>query len=294
MKKILLSLVLLVPLLTGCANVDTMLTINDDKSASVVTSLTYEGDLSDLTDATAQKITENYSSFLDSMFTTNNAFGAKLSTITASKSVKNVEHEDLDLSSLGFVSNRPDGRFIEVKKNFLVTSYNIDLKYDMAKRIEQLNKNAEVQEDIAAESFSPGLQPEYYHKYGDMSELEPQEVKEDEFVEHLDSDTKDLIKNSVDEDNASPVSKNANLDVSFSIKLPALASYNNADSAEGNIYTWKISEKNPVEIKLQYVHYSGFAIGFIVLFGFGLLVLLARKIIKHDSQKRIDNINNII
>ena len=83
MKKILISLVLLVPFLTGCADIDTRVTINDDKSASVVTSLTYRGDLSDLSDNTAQRITDNYSSFLDALYTNENAFGAKLSTITA-------------------------------------------------------------------------------------------------------------------------------------------------------------------------------------------------------------------
>ena len=56
MKKILISLLLLVPLLTGCANVDTRININDDYSASVVTSLTYQGDLSSSTDTLANSI----------------------------------------------------------------------------------------------------------------------------------------------------------------------------------------------------------------------------------------------
>ena len=38
MKKMLFLLVLLTPFLTGCADVDTLLTINDDNSASVVSS----------------------------------------------------------------------------------------------------------------------------------------------------------------------------------------------------------------------------------------------------------------
>ena len=33
MKKVIVSLFLLVPLLTGCTNIDTQVTINDDRSA---------------------------------------------------------------------------------------------------------------------------------------------------------------------------------------------------------------------------------------------------------------------
>lgn len=297
MKKILISLVLLVPFLTGCADIDTRVTINDDKSASVVTSLTYRGDLSDLSDNTAQRITDNYSSFLDALYTNENAFGAKLSTITASKSVKNVEYEDLDLSSLGFVTNHPNGKFIEVKKNLLVTSYNIDLTYDLQAKKEQFEKSTPVAgKKQVAEPISPGLRPEYYYKYGDMSELEPPEAgDEEDFVENLDPDTKDFIEQSVVDDTAKPADNiDEDLDMSFSIKLPALASFNNADSSDGSVYTWTIKQDAPVDIKLQYVRYNGFAIGFIVLACFGLLVLLVKKIIQHDSQKRMDNIDNIV
>ena len=45
MKKVIISLLLFVPLLTGCTNIDTQVTINNDKSASVVSSLTYQGGL---------------------------------------------------------------------------------------------------------------------------------------------------------------------------------------------------------------------------------------------------------
>ena len=37
-----------------------------------------------------------------------------------------------------------------------------------------------------------------------------------------------------------------------------------------------------------------FAIAFIILLGVLLLVVLASKILRHDSQKRIDNIENIV
>ena len=46
MKKILGILLLLTPFLTGCATIDTVLSINDDNSASIVSSVTYKGDLS--------------------------------------------------------------------------------------------------------------------------------------------------------------------------------------------------------------------------------------------------------
>ena len=59
MKKVIVSLFLLVPLLTGCTNIDTQVTINDDRSASVATSLTYEGNLSDSSDIAALTITDN-------------------------------------------------------------------------------------------------------------------------------------------------------------------------------------------------------------------------------------------
>ena len=52
------------------------------------------------------------------------------------------------------------------------------------------------------------------------------------------------------------------LSASFSIKLPSPASYNNADSSEGNVYTWKLKNDAPTVIKLQYIKYNGFAITF--------------------------------
>ena len=84
MKKLLISLVMLVPLLTGCANVDTMLTINDDKSASIVTSLAYRGNLSSKSDIIAMKISESYNKFLDSGYKIETMNSDKLSTITTS------------------------------------------------------------------------------------------------------------------------------------------------------------------------------------------------------------------
>ena len=82
--------------------------------------------------------------------------------------------------------------------------------------------------------------------------------------------------------------------MSFSVKVPSFASYNNADSMNLNVYTWNILRDKPTVIKLQYVQYSGFAIAFVILLGVLILVLIAKRIIKRDSQKRLDNIENVV
>lgn len=291
MKKILISLVLLVPFLTGCADIDTRVTINDDKSASVVTSLTYQGDLANSDDINATNILSNYESFIDMGYSLENAYGAKLSTITATKNSNNLMSEDLDLTSLGFTSKLPSKKFIEIKKNFLVTSYNVDCVYDFEAQASKFHKaQLESKKDVPS-----GLQPEYYQKYGDIAELEPPVEREDDIAANLDEDTKQFVQESVEEINQQPVQENdKDLNMSFSIKVPTFASYNNADSVDGNVYTWNIKKDAPTSVKFQYVQYSGFSITFIILAGILLLILLAKKIIKHDSQKRVDNINNIV
>ncbi len=294
MKKVLISLALLVPFLTGCANVDTNVTINDDKSAQVVTSLTYKGDLSNSTDFLSAKIADTYEGFLDSKYKVEKAYGANLSTITAAKSVKNLSNEDLDLSSLGFVSNLPDKRFIQVKKSFLLTSFNVDCVYDNSSKVDEFKAPASM-ENIKIEEVKPSSS-EYYHKYGDASELESSFDRDEEFVNNLDEDTKQAINDSINEVTDQQVKKNVDTKFtnSFSIQVPSIASFNNADSISGNVYTWNLKDDTPIEIKLQYVQYSGFAIGFIILLGVLLLVVLAGKILKRDSQKRIDNVDNIV
>lgn len=287
MKKIIVSLLMLVPLFAGCTNIDTQLTINDDKSASVVTSLTYLGDLSNKNDAVAQTVAENYQNFLDPLYQIENINGAKLSTMTASKSVKNIQFSDLDLSSLGFKSNLPDGKFIELKKNFFINSFNVDCVYDFREQTARVEK-AKIK---TASTSTKSLEPEYYQKYGDPAELEADNnAAREDFLQNLDEETKKFVANSVASE---PVeTKPASLDkmnLSFSIKVPSFASFNNADSIDGNVYSWNIKKDSPTVIKLQYVQYSGFAIAFLIILCIGLLVLLARKILKHDSQKRIDN-----
>lgn len=287
MKKVIVSLFLLVPLLTGCTNIDTQVTINDDRSASVATSLTYEGNLSDSSDIVALTIADNYAKFLDPLYTSQEAYGKKLSTITASKSVKDLKYDDLDLSSLGFTSNLPSGKFIEVKKSFLVSSFNIDATYNLKNQIKKVKKAEKTKQIKRAE----GLDPVYLKEYGDPSEYDVDDsAKEDIFAQNLDDSTKEFVNKNLqqnEENKKEPSIKD--LKASFSVKVPTFASSNNADSISGNVYTWDISQDGPTVIKLQYVQYSGFAIAFVILVGILALVLLARKILKHDTQKRIDN-----
>lgn len=287
MKKVIVSLFLLVPLLTGCTNIDTQVIINDDRSASVATSLTYEGNLSDSSDIAALTITDNYAKFLDPLYTSQEAYGKKLSTITASKSVKDLKYDDLDLSSLGFTSNLPSGKFIEVKKSFLVSSFNIDATYNLKNQIKKVKKAEKTKQIKRAE----GLDPVYLKEYGDPSEYDVDDsAKEDIFAQNLDDSTKEFVNKNLqqnEENKKEPSIKD--LKASFSVKVPTFASSNNADSVSGNVYTWDISQDGPTVIKLQYVQYSGFAIAFVILVGILVLVLLARKILKHDTQKRIDN-----
>ncbi len=286
MKKIIISLLLLTPFLTGCTNIDSQLTLNDDKSASIVTSLAYEGNLLNQDDVVAQTVVSNYEKFLDPLYDVETAYSDKLSTITATKSVKNIQHVDLDLSSLGFKSNLPDGKFVEVKKNFLVTSFNIDLTYNYP---EQVSKVEKIEKQVKTKETKT-LQPEYLQKYGDASEIQPADVEtREDFMDHLDPDAKMLIKED-DEDAKTSTSKTDNkMNMSFSIKVPSFASYNNADNINLNVYSWNILKDQPTLIKLQYVQYSGFAIGFVIVAGIALLIFLASKIKKHDAQRRIDN-----
>lgn len=287
MKKIIVSLLLLVPLLTGCTNIDTQVTINDDRSATVATSLTYEGDLSDKNDTVAMTINDNFEKFLDPLYTVENAFGKKLSTITATKSVKDLKYSDLDLASLGFKTNLQSGKFVEVKKNFLISSINIDATYDLKSQVSKVKKFEKAKEIKKSE----GMDPVYLKEYGDPSEYDVDKTnREDDFAQNLDESTKEFVQNNLKQQEKEQKEPTINdMKVSFSVKVPSFASSNNADSVEGNVYIWNITPNAPAVIKLQYVQYSGFAIGVLLIAGILILVLLARKIKKHDSTKRIDN-----
>lgn len=292
MKKFLISLVLLIPFVTGCADIDTKLTINDDRSASIATSLTYQGNLADKSDINAQNIFSNYEKFIDPYYKIETAYGAGFSTVTATKSVPDLRKEDLDLSSLGFVSKLDSGKFIEIRKNFLLSSFNIDCVYNypnIEKKIETIKT------DKFSSEQKNQLTPEYYHKYRAGDGYQASADTEFDIASNLDDSAKQLISEDV-EDTPGQDNKpiNEDLKTSFSIQVPAFASYNNADSVKGNVYTWNIKKNEPTEIKLQYVQYSGFAITFIILIGILILVIVARKILKRDSQKRLDNIENIV
>ena len=198
-----------------------------------------------------------------------------------------MKYDDLDLSSLGFTSNLPSGKFIEVKKSFLVSSFNIDATYNLKNQIKKVKKAEKTKQIKRAE----GLDPVYLKEYGDPSEYDvDNSAKEDIFAQNLDDSTKEFVNKNLQQNEENKKEPNIkDLKASFSVKVPTFASSNNADSVSGNVYTWDISQDGPTVIKLQYVQYSGFAIAFVILVGILVLVLLARKILKHDTQKRIDN-----
>ncbi len=295
MKKLIISLLLITPLLTGCTNIETKLTINKDKSAQIVSSLTYKGDLADKFDEEAKLINENFNEFLNTDYKIDRAYGKKLSTITGSKKVEDILNNDIDLNSLGFKSNLPNGRFIEVKKNFLVTSYNIDAEYDYPAVIAKLKDQ---KEQTKNEESKDAMEPEYLQKYVDVSEMITEDNAEKDFVENIDDSAIELNKKdtAVNEEDK-PINppkeepKDEDLKLSFSIELPAFAYFNNADSTDGNIYTWNINKVTPTVIKLQYVQYSGVAVFTIILLGILILMYLAHRILRHDAQKRVGTNN---
>lgn len=279
MKKLVLSLILLAFVCCGCTSVSTNVKINNDKSASVSNELKFDGNFSNPRDLEAIFIKKNYKQFVDDDYevTQNN------STIKAEKSVKNLENNDLDLSSLGFVSNLPSGRFVEFRKNFFVTSYNIDMTYNLKKVHENFKSSPT---DVAAENT--GLKPEYLQEYADRSSIVSQNDDRADFIANYENN---LYANSENVEVKEPDFNIEDLNVSFSVELPALASYNNADNVNGNVYTWDIRKTTPTVIKLQYVIYSGSAIGFLFILGIGLLVYIARRILRHDELKRVGENN---
>ncbi|MBR1424587.1 hypothetical protein IJ579_03380 [bacterium] len=296
MKKLLISLLLITPLFAGCTNIETRITINDDRSAQVVSSLTYNGNLADKSDENSRMILANYQDFLNSDYDVHNAFGSRLSTITGSKKIDNIFLTDIDLSSLGFKSNLPSGKFLDIKKNFLVTSYNVNLEFDYPEILSQVNKVT----DESEKNIQMAMEPEYLQKYGDADEMLTDSQSRKDFVDNLDESAIMLDKKSQQEtiDEADkPINpkkqepKDDYLKMSFSVELPSYAYFNNADSTDGSIYTWNIRKDSPTVIKLQYVHYSGFAVLFIVLLGIALLVYLAYRILRHDSRKRVGTNN---
>lgn len=291
MKKILVSLLLLVPVFTGCAKVETDITLNDDKSVSVINTLSYDGNIEFDNDKDVKLLRVNYPKFLDKKYDIKSDVGEDFSKVVATKSVNNIEKEDLDLSSLGFSpANEASKRYVDVKKNLLITSYNIDILYNYQFVATKLSDVDEVLENTNV------LYPEYYHKYGDVDEIEPPVDREVSLQTNLDSATREFTQETYANLNndKSEQKISDNIDAVVRIKVPTFASYNNADSVKGNVYTWNIKKDGVTSIKLQYVQYSGLAIAGVLIIGALLLGLLAYRIVRHENQKRMDNIKNIV
>ncbi len=287
MKKILFLILIIAPLLTGCTNIETRVTINNNKSVQVASSLTYKGNLSDPSDKNAVMIMNYYENFLNNDYKVTTAYGSKFSTITGTKKVDNILKNNINLSSLGINTKLESGKFIEIKKNFLVTSYNIDAEIDYPSIISGL-KTANKEKNIIE---NEGLTPEYLKKYGDLSEMPSDNQGRVDFAANLDDSAKDLFSEDAINEDDKPINpqkeKDEDVTASFSIELPSFAYYSNADSTDGNIYTWNIKKYAPTEIRLQYMKYSGFAIFSLISIGALLLIYLAYRILRHDARKRI-------
>ncbi len=284
MKKFILTLLLIVPLVTGCTStsINTKLSLNKNNSASVETVLNYDGNLANKYDKQAALINKYYKRYADSKYKVEKNYAEKKSTITALKSVKDIRKEDLNLESLGFSTNLPNGKFVEVKKNFWVTSYNIDMIYSLPRQIKEIKKADVVQKENS-------MRPEYL-KYADRNEIvsDNDDVGRADFAANFD---RDVLKDINDDASGTANKKDGKLAATFSIELPSFASSNNADNVNLNTYTWNIRKGSETKIVLQYVVYSGFAIFILFLAGVAFLVYLARRILRHDSNKRIGSKN---
>ncbi|MBR1461674.1 hypothetical protein IJ596_08625, partial [bacterium] len=255
MKKLIISLILLVPLLTGCASVNTRLTINKDETAAIETAITYKGDLSKEKSYNGMTILENYAKFLDENYVVYPKFGQE-SRIYARKRVKDIRYTDLDLKSLGFKTNNQNGKFVEVKKNLFVKLYKIDMYYDY--NLAQNNVKV-VNEDNYKESLG-GLKPEYYFKYFEEESVEKSElvpdVEKDDFFSNMDDSVFVLDEESENEQSESKDGDDDDVRLTFSVKLPSFAAYNNADiSLAPDTYLWKIRKDGVTNIKIQYIVY---------------------------------------
>lgn len=293
MKKLIITLLFLIPFVSGCARINTNLTINKNKSAQVEVKMLSTKDASPLERATMDF---NIKRFIDKGYLVNDESTYKKINVTAHKRVKNLSKDDLDLSSLGFVSKLESGRFIDVNHNFFVTSYNIHMVYNLAG---QKNKIYYVKDLTKKPGSKTGLIPEYLQKYGDTSEFSPdaQVIENNDFEANFDrnfvyeDDIKEAKTKEIEVKDDYKLFDINNLNSRFTVTLPSFASYNNADKIENGVYVWEISPNKPTEIKLQYVVYSGFAITLLFLAGILFLIYVARRVHRHDTLKRIGNSN---
>ncbi|HCB11029.1 MAG TPA: hypothetical protein DEO94_02565 [Cyanobacteria bacterium UBA11991] len=291
MKKTFITLLFLIPFLTGCASVNTNLTINKNKSAVVTVNLKTDKKASSKDLST---IKSNYKKFLDKNYKITNNSTKKTFKYKAVKTVKNLKKEDINLSSLGFNTKLKSGRYVDIKHNFFVTSYNINMVYDLRAQVTKIKKAKK-----NAKTSNAGLTPEYFQKYADKDLVVDNSINQRaDIAENFESNVISQKEASEDADNAQadkkvqkPHDNLSDFGAKFSVTLPMPASYNNADDSKDNTYYWNIKKDEPTEIKLQYVVYGGFAITFILLVGVLLLVYLARRIWRHDTLKRIGNNN---
>ena len=292
MKKFIILLLMLVPFVSGCTNITTNLTINNDKTASIENILTYNGNLNNKKDLIALTINENYKKFLDSHYLVDRVIEKDNSKIIAKKHVKNLYYTDLEFTSLGFKTNLPNNRFILVKKNFFVTSYNIDMTYNLPLAE---NKVELIRSLDQAKKTKNIFTQEYLAKYGEKQKQLDDDTGREDIKANLDSSTYLLAKetNKDNQRNNTPINKNVKYDIkdlgaNFTITLPSFASYNNADNNIGTIYVWKIRKDSPTNIKLQYVVYSNFAVIFLIMTGVLILLYLSARMLRHDSLKGVN------
>ena len=293
MKKLIITLLFLIPFISGCARINTNLTINNNKSAQVEVKMFSDKNIRPQELAT---MSLNLKRFLDKGYFINDESTYKKINVTAVKKVKNLSKEDLNLKSLGFVSKLDSGRFIDVKHNFFVTSYNIHMVYNLAG---QKNKIYYVKDLSKRPDAKLVLNPEYLGKYGDTNEFFPdaQTIENNDFAQNFDrnfvyeDDIKETKTKEIEVKDDYKLFDINNLNSCFTVTLPSFASYNNADKIENGVYVWEISPNKPTEIKLQYVVYSGFAISIFFLAGILFLIYIARRIHRHDTLKRIGNNN---
>ena len=295
MKKLILTLLFIIPLISGCASVNTNLTINKNKSAQIEVKMFSNKQTRPLELAT---MSENIKRFTEKDYEITDESTHKKINVTAVKKVKNLMKEDLDLSSLGFVTKLDSGKFIEVKHNFFVTSYNIHMIYDLRK---QGNKIKYVKNIVPKLESKSALIPEYLQNSDSVLNPVNNKTKSGasfDFIANFDpnfieEDTKHtkIKTEEIDVDDDYKLFDINNFNAEFSISLPSFASFNNAQKSENGVYIWKLNKTAPTEIKLQYVVYSGFAISLMILAGILFLIYVARRVYRHDTLKRIGNNN---
>lgn len=285
MKRVILLLLLFSPMLTGCTKVDVNVDLVGKNTALVSLNLFSD---KDITKDEVSIIKNNYKQFIDTDYVTDIYFSDDKAKISAVKLTKNLKKNDVNLSLLGFKSNQKSGKFIEIKNNLFVTSYNVDLLYDFAAEKKFINTNTEKTE-------TKGLKPEYLQKYGDkeISKDNPEVNIKKDFEENsqiIQPDEKN-INAEQKQTKENIFSEKSDFRPQFSITLPSAASYNNADNVENNTYYWTIRKDSPTNIKLQYVVYNSFAITILILMIIIILFVLSKLILRHDSQKRIGSNN---